>query len=282
MLGAGDIGYCNDVPNHDKNPVGNGLNQMQVSNLLMAMSGAEVFTVGDNTQYRGTANEFKNCYAPSWGRVKGRTMPAPGNHDYGTQNAAAYFNYFGSNAGPSGRGYYSYTAGAWHVVSLNSEITGEAMTAQKKWLEADLADNPSVCTLAYWHKPLFTSGDPQFVNDGFNAGMKDIWKILYKANVDIVVNGHQHMYERFMPQDPNGNADTKRGIREFVVGTGGTYLFNNTSTRLKTSEVLFNDTWGILKLTLHNSSYDWQFVPAVGTVPTNGKHTDKGTNQGCH
>ena len=295
MSGAGDIGAC-AAPTYDQKPDGN---QMQTSNLLMAMPGG-VFTMGDNQQNSGTEKQFTNCYGPSWGRVKARTKPSPGNHDYGTNNAAAYYKYFGSNAGPSGLGYYSYMAGAWHVVSLNSNITDEkAITAQRDWLNQDLADNPAVCTLAYWHHPLFTSGPliyakdgfNKVTKDGFNKGVKDIWDILYKFNVDVVVNGHMHMYERFRPQNSSGNADTKRGIREFVVGTGGVGLWGEKSLGKipPTSEVRNFGTYGILKLTLRNRDYDWEFVPAVGgtfmwngKAVTQGKFTDKGTKVGCH
>ncbi len=205
LVGAGDIASCSS--GGDEITAG----------LLDSIPGT-VFTAGDNAYEDGTAGEFQDCYAPSWGRHRARTRPAPGNHDYHTSGAAPYYAYFGSLAGPGGRGYYSYDLGAWHIIALNSNGAAGEESEQAVWLLADLAANPSLCTLAYWHHPLFSSGD-----HGSISQMKAIWEILDGAGVDVVVNGHDHVYERFAPQDAEGVADPT-GIREFVIGTGGESL----------------------------------------------------------
>jgi 3',5'-cyclic AMP phosphodiesterase CpdA len=219
-----------------------------------------VFTVGDHAYRKGTAEEFRDCYEPTWGRHKARTSPTPGNHDYDTDNAAPYFSYFGPRAGTPGQGYYSYDLEAWHIVALNSNLTGEAWSEQERWLRADLATHKTSCTLAYWHHPVFSSGQ-----HGNGHRMRAIWPVLYEFGVDVVVNGHDHDYERFAPQNPDGKPDAERGIREFVVGTGGAHL-HGFKTILPTSEVQSNTTWGVLKLTLHAMSYDWEFIPIAGST----------------
>jgi hypothetical protein len=217
-----------------------------------------VFTTGDHVYQDGTAEEFRNCYEPTWGRHKARTRPSPGNHDYNVPDAGPYYTYFGDLAGPPGRGYYSYDLGAWHVVSLNSNIVAEAGSEQERWLREDLAAHQTRCTLAYWHHPLFSSG-----RRGNRSHMRDIWRVLYEFGVDVVVNGHDHIYERFAPQTPDGETDAERGIREFIVGTGGSHLYHFEKIR-PNSEVRDNSTYGVLKLTLHATSYDWEFIPVPG------------------
>lgn len=234
-----------------------------------------VFTVGDNVYESGTDAEFEGCYEPGWGRHKARTYPSLGNHEYYTPDASGYFDYFGAAAGDPGEGYYSYDIGGWHVVVLNSmcENVGgcEDGSPMLKWLEEDLAANPETCTLAYWHHPLFSSGETH----GNQDKMKPAWDVLYAANVDVVVNGHDHDYERFASQDPNGVADPERGIREFVVGTGGASLrpFGKIQPN---SEIRNADTYGVLELTLRTSGYDWEFVPVTGST-----FTDSGSGS-CH
>lgn len=235
------------------------------AHLLDGIAGV-VFTVGDHVYENGTTRELRNCYAPTWGRHRARTRPSPGNHDYRTAGATPYYTYFGENAGPPGRGYYSYDLGAWHIVSLNSNIPVEAGSAQERWLRADLAAHPSRCTLAYWHHPVFSSG-----RHGNSPRMRALWVVLYEFGVDVVVNGHDHHYERFAPQTPDGTLDLKRGIREFIVGTGGAELYDLYTIR-PNSEVQNSTTWGVLKLTLHAASYDWEFVPVAG-----GTFRDRGT-----
>jgi hypothetical protein len=227
--------------------------------------------MGDNVYNDGTASQFSNCYHPTWGRHKARTRPSPGNHDYHTSGASAYYAYFGANAGPSGRGYYSFDVGDWHIVSLNSNVSMSAGSAQEQWLRQDLAASTKQCTLAYWHHPRFNSGS----HHGNFTAAQPIWQALYDHNADVVLSGHEHTYERFAPQRPDGAADASRGIRQFVVGTGGIGHYD-LGTRQPNSEV-FNDTaFGVLKLTLGASSYSWQFIPVAEQ-----SFTDTGSTA-CH
>jgi hypothetical protein len=254
VAGAGDIVRCNR--DFDE----------ATADLLDAIPGT-VFTLGDNVYPDGSAAQFRDCYDPSWGRHKERTRPSAGNHDYHTRGAAGYLSYFGAAAGEPGKGYYSYDLEAWHVIVLNSEcaqVGGCGVdSAQGQWLQADLAANPSTCTLAYWHKPLFSSD----AHHGTTPEMGDFWSLLYAAGADVVVNGHSHVYERFGPQDPAGAADSERGIRQFVVGTGGGMLYTFASP-LPNSEVRENHTYGVLKLSLYPTRYEWEFIPIAGQTFT--------------
>jgi acid phosphatase type 7 len=236
-----------------------------VGALIAEVSGT-VFTTGDNVYPDGTAAEFTNCYDPAWGELKTRTRPSPGNHDYHVPGASGYFGYFGSAAGPAGQGYYAYDLGTWRIYSLNSEMVS---TAQVNWLESDLAANPASCVLAYWHHPRFSSG-----RHGSDDAVAPFWDALHAAGAEVVVNGHDHNYERFAPQTPSGQASTT-GIREFVVGTGGANQrpFEETQPN---SEKRMTGTWGALKLTLESGSYSWEFLPASGPA-----FSDAGTST-CH
>ncbi|MDI1460617.1 DNRLRE domain-containing protein [Catellatospora sp. KI3] len=238
--------------------------------LLDGISGT-VFTTGDNVYDSGTAAEFSSLYDPTWGRHKARTRPAPGNHDYNTSGATGYYNYFGSVAGPSGRGYYSYDLGNWHIVSLNSNISMSAGSAQETWLRGDLAASTKACTLAYWHHPLFTSG----ANHAPSTSTRPLYQALYDYNAEVVVFGHNHQYERFAPMNPSGTLDNARGLRPFVAGMGGASLYS-FGTIQPNSVARNNNTFGVLKFTLHASSYDWQFVPQSGKT-----YNDSGTGS-CH
>lgn len=258
LIGAGDIANCE---------LRSGGGAPATARLLDRLQGT-IFTVGDHAYPTGTAKQYQDCYEPSWGRHKARTRPSPGNHDYLTGKAAAYFDYFGDNAGTDRLGYYSYTLGAWHIVSLNSAVAADGRSAQVKWLREDLAANPAACTLAYWHIPVFSSGA-----HGNNPHMREVWKVLYDARADVIVNGHDHDYERFAPQDPNAKRDPVRGIRAFVVGTGGGGVYRFGRVR-PNSEVRNATTYGVLRLTLHDTSYDWDFVPAAGQP-----FTDRGTGE---
>jgi acid phosphatase type 7 len=243
LVGAGDIGFCG-TPGAEA-----------TARVLDSLPGT-VFTAGDNAYDTGSRAEFRACYAPTWGRHLSRTRPVAGNHEYGS-GAGGYFEYFGDRAGPSGAGYYSYTVGPWSVIGLNSEIPSAPGSAQILWLRSELASRRSLCTAVIWHRPLFSSG-----RHGDNPDMRDVWRTLYEYDVDLVINGHDHSYERFAPQDPDGRFDPVRGIREFIVGTGGAPLYQFASLR-PNSEVRAS-VWGIASFTLSNGSYQWEFVPVEG------------------
>jgi hypothetical protein len=252
LVGAGDIANCD---------VGGGSGAIVTARLLDRIPGT-VFTVGDHAYPSGTPKQFQDCYERSWGRHKARTRPSPGNHDYRTANAKPYFDYFGANAGPEGRGYYSYALGAWHIVSLNSSIAADRRSPQTAWLRQDLSENRTACTLAYWHVPVFSSG-PHGSETQAPLHMRDVWQVLYEFGADVVINGHDHVYERFAPQDPRGKADPKKGIREFIVGTGGAGLYDVMQVQ-PNSEVRGNRSYGVLKLTLGAEDYAWEFVAGAG------------------
>jgi hypothetical protein len=224
-----------------------------------------VYTLGDNAYPNGSDADFNNCYHPTWGRHKARTRPAIADGEYGTPGAAGYFNYFGAAAGDPGKGYYSYDVGSWHIIVLNSQCSQVGgcgpNSAQGQWLQADLAANPRTCILAIHHEPLFSS-------KGGDVDLREFWVPLYQAGADIVLSGHRHMYERFALQNPDGVADPGRGIRQFVVGTGGGSLTSDPTGIALNSEVSNNTTYGVLKLTLYPTSYDWQFIPIAGQTFT--------------
>ena len=245
FVGAGDIASCERSAASEA-----------TARLLDGIDGT-VFALGDNAYQSGTAEEFRDCYGPTWGRHKGRTRPVPGNHEYGSSGAAPYFDYFGVNAGPRGVGYYSFELGNWHTVALNSNIPVTMDSPQGAWLRADLAANRTRCTIAYWHHPRFSSS-----KHGDQPQMRDFWQLLYDAGADIVLSAHDHTYERFAPQDPDGFPDATHGIRQFVAGTGGAAPYGFTGIR-PTSEVRIS-TLGVLKLTLRADDYDWNFIPVSG------------------
>jgi hypothetical protein len=234
-----------------------------------------VVPLGDLVYEDGTSDEFQSCYGPSWGRHRARTRPVAGNHEYNTPGASPYYSYFGAAAGDPAKGYYSYDIGSWHVVVLNSNCSSVggcgAGSAQETWLRADLASNQASCTAALFHHPRFSSG----AEHGNDPGMDAFWRALYGAGVELVVNGHDHDYERFAPQDPNGLADPSAGVREFVAGTGGKE-HEGIGTMRANSQVIEGDTFGILRLGLHAGSYDWSFTPVAG-----GSFTDNGSAS-CH
>jgi hypothetical protein len=251
LVGAGDIASCDDLAG-----------ARGTAKLVENIPGT-VFAAGDLAYPDGSDENFANCYGPTWGRFKDRTRPAPGNHEYRSGGATGYVRYFGAAAGEPNKGYYSYDLGAWHIVVLNSECVAvdgcDAASAQGKWLRADLAAHPVACTLAYFHKPLFSSGGTH----GNDLAMKPLWDALYAGNAEVVVNGHDHDYERFAPQNPDGIADASRGIREFVVGTGGKNLRPFTLAHAN-SEVRDLEAFGVLKLTLSPGRYQWEFIPQAG------------------
>jgi acid phosphatase type 7 len=250
LVGAGDIADCRDLSGAEA-----------TAKLLEAIPGT-VMAVGDLAYQDGTREEF-GCYDRTWGRMKSRTRPAPGNHEFHSSGARPYFEYFGAAAGEPKRGYYSYELGSWHIIVLNSECADvggcRSGSREEKWLRADLAAHPAACTLAYWHKPLFSSGSAH----GNDLDMKPFWKALYDAKATIVLGGHDHDYERFAPQNPDGVADPAHGIREFVIGTGGKNHRPFFAPK-PNSEVRDATAFGVLKLTLKPNGYDWEFIPEEG------------------
>jgi hypothetical protein len=248
FVGAGDIGWCNSSAPE------------QTARLLDGIGG-KIFAAGDLAYPSGSVDDFQKCYDSAWGRHIPRTYPVPGNHEYQQPGATPFYDQFAVNGVvPYGLGYYSYQVGDWHVIGLNSNwdaVPVSSGSAQAQWLRADLAMHPSKCTLAYWHHPLFTSGP-----DGENAPMRDIWRILYDANADVIVSAHDHLYERFAQQDPDGRFDSARGIREFVVGTGGAVLYQPVKKSVN-SEMIISQ-YGVLKFTLQAGSYQWEFIPVSG------------------
>jgi hypothetical protein len=256
VLAAGDIAGCDTFGDTD------------TAELLDEMEGT-VLVLGDLAYEDGTTQQFADCYDPTWGRHRHRTLPAVGNHEYNTGGAAPYFDYFGEAAGTRGEGWYSRDLGEWHVIALNSncgQIGGCGPgSPQVAWLTDDLATNQADCTLAFWHHPRWSSG----IEHGPDPETDHFWRVLHEAGADVVLNGHEHSYERFAPMDADGAADP-HGMVEFVVGTGGRSLYA-FDTVLPTSEQHDNTTFGILQVRLGDGSYEWEFVPVEG-----GTYTDTG------
>ncbi len=256
LIGAGDI--ANSADDDD----------MATAQLIAAYPDAIVFTTGDNVYQSGTAEQFSKFYEPTWGAFKDRTKPTVGNHDERTAGAAGYFEYFGAAAGTPGQGWYSYDLGPWHVIDLNSECGGDGLAScdeQMRWLRADLAATSAECMIAIWHKPVFNAGR-HHGEDSF----ADEWAVLDEAGADVVLNGHDHNYQRFTPQDASGVA-TADGMREFVVGTGGAPTYEQTSDPANLEE--FYQGHGVLKLDLAEDSYAWSFIS------TEGGYGDTGTGR---
>ena len=227
-----------------------------------------VLVLGDVQYEKGSSAAFSASYGPTWGRVKSITAPAVGNHEYRTPGAAGYFRYFGRAAGDPAKGYYSFDFGGWHLIALNSncsQVGGcDAGSPQERWLRRDLATDVASCTLAYWHHPRFSSGA-----HGSDSTYAAFWDALFAAGADVVLVGHDHDYERFAPLTPDGRLDPARGIRQFVVGTGGKGL-RGFGDRAPYSEVRDNSSLGVLELTLGRDAYAWRFRPAVGSLVDSG------------
>jgi acid phosphatase type 7 len=261
MVAAGDIAGCGHTGD-------------TITAALVGAAGGTVAALGDLVYNNGSAAQFANCYTPTWGRFKGRTRPAVGNHEYRTPGASGYFDYFGGQAGPRGKGWYSYNVGSWHVVVLNSNcerVRCGKGSEQERWLRADLAAHANQCTLAYWHHPRFSSDN----RHGNWASVAPFWDALYEHGAEIVLNGHAHVYERFAPQTPWAKADLATGIRQFTVGTGGNGLYGFRGVK-PNSQVRNANTFGALKLNLRPGEYDWQFLPQAGKT-----FSDSGSGA-CH
>lgn len=262
VYAAGDIADCGDRPATDS---GAARTAAVIAGRLAQEPDAHVLTLGDNSYPAGRLTEFEACYGPTWGRFKARTLPTPGNHEHQTPGAAGYYAYFGELAGEGGRGYYSRRIGSWHLIALNSALSGEDLQAQLAWLKSELSVHRARCTLAYWHHPLYSSG-----RHGSQASMREAWQLLVDAGAELVLSAHDHHYERFAPQDARGRRDEQRGLRQFVVGTGGAPL---RSLRLFRSHSESHDssTLGVLRLVLKDAGYEWEFLPAQG-----GGFSDRG------
>ena len=264
LVGAGDIAACGATSKDEA-----------TASIIEGLPNATVFTLGDNTYPDGAPAEFNNCYDPSWGSFKSRTMPIPGGHEYHTPGAAGYFGYFGAAAGDPTKGWYSYDRGSWHIIALNTRCAeipgGSCYDEQEQWLRADLAAHPNDCTLAYMHVSRFSSGNVH----GSTTNVQPLWEALYEYGADAILSAHEHIYERFAPQTPDGVLDTVYGIPQFVVGTGG-YVRYEVQTPLPNSVALFDDSHGVLKLVLGQGSFNWEFLSIPG---------DPGTDTGsanCH
>jgi len=276
MIGAGDIAVCGTSGDESTGKI--------VDSVLAVDSAAKVesvvFTLGDNAYPSGSSgvdNDFPRCFSPSWGtrRIMNVIHPAPGNHDYDSGNGAPYFRYFGERAGPPGKGYYSYDVVGWHVISLDSELYFEhgspsEVRAQEDWLRADLTAHRTLCTVAYFHRPLFSSGV-----HGSTPDVQRLWRILYESGVDLILNGHEHHYERFLPQTPDGVADSEKGIEQIIAGTGGGELRQLRSPLARNSVFQIHGHFGVLKLTLGAGEYRHAFLDTEGRV------WDPGLRQ-CH
>ncbi len=269
VYAAGDIARCKHP---DPRWSGAAATATLVEGLLRADPQSAVLSLGDHTYPRGAAAEFARCYGPTWGRFRERTWPTPGNHEYQTPGARPYFAYFGERAG---KGYYSLRLGSWLVISLDSNLAGAAHAAQIRWLRAELARQSATCTLAFWHHPLYSSGG--HLGPG---RMRDAFALLHAAGAELVLSGHDHDYERFAPQDADGQLDPARGLRQFVVGTGGAYAtpFLQLTAHSEVREASYD---GVLALRLLDGSYEWRFLPAdPGRVPA-GATLDHGRAT-CH
>lgn len=252
LLAAGDIAGC-DARYKDE----------MTGNLLAGLPGT-IAPLGDIVYQNGTRWQFRNCYHPSWGPLLSRSRPTPGNHEYRTNEAAPYYEYFGAAAGPAGKGYYTYKLGTWRIYSLNSERN---IPEQVTWLKTQLKANPSRCILAYWHKPLYSSGDVAPTPE-----VRPLFDALYRAGAEVVLSGHQHNYERFAPQDSDSNF-TGRGTRQFVVGTGGAELRPFVGVA-KNSKARYMAGHGVLRMSLSPGKYSWNFIPVPGAPPADSGYAN--------
>lgn len=260
LISAGDIAQCDIAAPKDTNA----FKTASLVERLLAQAGdrAAVLTLGDNVYYTGLLSEYQGCYDATWGKFKSRTWATPGNHDYGVANAVGYFDYFGVRAGPSRSGIYKQALGNWSLFALNSNIAADPASGQMAWLKGELAAN-SGCKLAAWHYPVVSSS-----TRGNNPTMQAVWDELAAKKADIVLQGHEHHYERFAPMKSDGSVDTANGIRSFVVGTGGAALYDFGVTKPNSEARIKN--FGVLVLKLYATRYEWSFQTIDGAVLDGG------------
>ena len=255
LVGAGDIAGCSSLAGAEA-----------TAKLIEQIPGT-VFAAGDLAYDRGTIEEFSKCYDSTWGRFKDRTRPTPGNHEYASLGGQPYFSYWGQRAGPAGKGFYSFDLGSWHILALNTNCDAPGVggcaagSEQEKWLKQDLAAHPKSCVAAFGHHALFSSGI--FKKHALHPELRELWRDLYAVHAALMLVGHEHSYERFAPQDPDGHLDEQNGIREIVVGTGGR-SHDPLGLPTPNSAARNADTFGVLKLTLSPGKYAWEFIPVNG------------------
>ncbi|PWF55096.1 metallophosphoesterase family protein, partial [Massilia glaciei] len=269
VYAAGDIASCHG---RDARHSGAAATADLVAGRLAHEPRARVLLLGDIVYGGGTEALFNTCFGPTWGRFKERTHPAPGNHEYISPGARGYFDYFGAAAGP---GHYSLALGNWRLYSLDSNLAGPAKAAQLDWLRAELARDPSRCTLAFWHHPLYSSG----VHGSLGA-MRAEWELLHRHGAEIVLSAHDHDYERFAPQDAHGKLDRTRGVRQFVAGMGGAYR-TPFLLPLANSERRDASRTGVLRLRLRDDGYEWELLEASYDGFPHGPEPDQGKGS-CH
>lgn len=253
MLAAGDIGMC-------------GSPGVAETARLVAGSEGDVLLAGDLAYFQGTAENFRDCFNPFWGQFRSRWHPVPGNHEYESPGAAPYFTYFGDAAGPRGRGYYSFNAGDWLILMLDSNIATSRNSPQWEFARAQLEQQRTPCTMAVWHHPLFSSGP-----SGGAPAMRDMWELLEANRAEVIVNGHDHLYERFARQTSSGIADPVNGIRQLTVGTGGAELYNFARVSANSEERI--SKFGVARFVLRPAQLDWEFMGIDGSIIDRGLDT---------
>ena len=267
LIAVGDIAICGTSGDEETGKLADSLlrtDSAQGTQTIIITLGDNAYPSGD----QGVNDYFARCFKPSWGdaRIMSAIHPSPGNHDYDSGSGLPYFDFFGARAGPSGKGYYSFDFAGWHLISLNSELyfgAGDAgsQKAQEDWLRADLKQHPTACVLAYFHRPYFSSGVY-----GTTPEVKPLWQILYDGGVDLVLNGHEHDYERFLPQTSAGAADTAKGMEEIIAGTGGGTLRSFGDQLARNSAAHIQGRFGVLKLRLGSGEYTRAFIDTDGRV----------------